>query len=536
MKQRLIELVPLVIIVVLGLLLRVILFDRVPPALNIDEAALGYNAYSILKTGADEHGRFLPLSLESFGDWKLPAYSYLAVLPVALFGLSEFSIRLPSMLAGVAGIVLIYFLSIALFQRKSVALFTSLFFALSPWSIYFSRAAYEVNLATAFFLGALLLFILSLQKKKKNLLLLCSGVLFGLTLFTYHSFIVFTPLFVFAVSVIYRSKIGKKLIYLLAPFLLIVLVSAYSNYMGGGSKFSSTTIFDNQDVIYSRVENFKKDMLDNPILFDNIHTKYAGIPYQITQNYLLSFSPTFLFDRGGEKLVHNLDGFGNIYIFDALLLVVGFAGLFFYKEKKIPLLAVWLVLAPIPSALTLDAPNSTRLFILMPLFVLIAGYGAGVLFHALCKNLLGKTAFVVLSVLFIMNCLYFLNLYFIHFQYNRAQFWRYGYKKMVEISNLDARKAVIVRGPYEFPYIYFLFYNKYDPKSFINEVEYYPTNYEGFKYVREFGRYKFVEDLSKEGEKANTLYFDTQNFHDGDNVIVLPNGDPAFKYYEGKDN
>ncbi|KKQ38117.1 MAG: hypothetical protein US53_C0001G0022 [Candidatus Woesebacteria bacterium GW2011_GWA1_37_7] len=28
------------------------------PALNADEAAIGYNAYSLLETGKDEHGNF----------------------------------------------------------------------------------------------------------------------------------------------------------------------------------------------------------------------------------------------------------------------------------------------------------------------------------------------------------------------------------------------------------------------------------------------------------------------------------------------
>ena len=39
------------------------------PPLLWDEAALGYNAYSILKTGRDEYGQYFPLIFKSFGDY-----------------------------------------------------------------------------------------------------------------------------------------------------------------------------------------------------------------------------------------------------------------------------------------------------------------------------------------------------------------------------------------------------------------------------------------------------------------------------------
>lgn len=535
MNKKILNILPLIVILVLGIFLRVIFTNNFPSALNIDEAALGYNAFSILKTGADEHGRFLPLSLESFGDWKLPVYSYAAVIPIGILGLSEFSTRLPSILAGIIGIVLIYYLAILLFHRKPIGIFAALFFAVSPWGIFFSRAAYEVNVATTLFLAGVLLLVHATDKKKTVFTPILAGLLFGLTLFTYHSYIIFTPLFVLTYCMIYSRKLGKKLLYILLPFGLLLIVSGYVNLNAGSNKFTNTTILTNQNIIYNRVENFRKDTINNPVLFDKIHTKYAGIPYQLLQNYIVSFSPTFLFDRGGEKLVHNLDGFGNLYIFDVLLLIVGFAGIFYFREKKVVVLGIWLIFAPIPSALTLDAPNSTRLFMLMPLFTLISAYGANVLWDFSKKGLFQKLIFAALCLLFVVNCLYFFNLYFVHFN-KRAQFWRYGYKEMVEVSNKYPNHKIVMQGLYEFPYIYYLFYNKYDPSSFQEEATYYPVNFEGFRFVKEFGRYRFVKALADEKEQSGVLYFDTQNFHEGDNIIALPNGDPVFKYYEGKDN
>ncbi len=530
MKDKLLTFLPLILIVVLGIILRTVMLNSSPPSLNEDEAALGYNAYSLLKTARDEHGVFLPFSLESFGDWKLPVYSYSAILPIALFGLSEFSTRLPSILAGVLGIIIIYFITQRLFFKRSVSILSAFFFAVSPWSIFFSRAAYEVNLATTLFLGGLLLFLKSIgEKNRHSIYLLFSGILFGFTLFTYHSYIIFVPLFSAFLVIYFIKKLKRKIAFFIFPLLVFILVSFVTSYLNSSVKFSTTTILTNKNVIYNRVENFKKDTLLNPPIFDRIHTKYLGVPYQILQNYLLSFSPVFLFDRGGEKLVHNLDGFGNIYIFDALLLMSGVAGLFYFREKRLPILIFWLIVAPIPSALTIDAPNSTRLFILMPLFSIISGYGAWFLIELFKKNIFGRISLIILLIFFV-NVTYFLNLYFIHFGYHRARFWHYGFKQVVEISNKYSNYNVIMRGPEDFPYIYFLFYNKFDPEKFQREAVYYSITWDGFRYVKKFGRYEFDKTIDYEKTKANTLYIDNRGFTDKSKTIFLPDGDPILMW------
>src|SRR5437868_4259461 len=93
-------LIILICITLFAGILRLWRLDTVPAGFNIDEAAFGYNAYSILKTGKDEYGTFLPLSLKSFGDYKAAGYAYIDIPFIALFGLNEFSVRLPSAILG----------------------------------------------------------------------------------------------------------------------------------------------------------------------------------------------------------------------------------------------------------------------------------------------------------------------------------------------------------------------------------------------------------------------------------------------------
>jgi|WetSurMetagenome_2_1015567.scaffolds.fasta_scaffold06791_2 4-amino-4-deoxy-L-arabinose transferase-like glycosyltransferase len=522
------------IIIVVAVLLRFYALSEIPGSLNPDEAAIGYTSYSFLMSGADEHGKFLPLSIQSFGDWKLPIYSYLGILPVVLFGLNEFSARFISALSGVIGVLLIYFISKNIFGKKSIALISALFFAISPWGIYFSRAAYEVNLATTIFLGGLLSFVRYIYSERKNAkLFLLSLVLFVIPMFTYHAYVLFIPIFVLGLIVFFRKSIfDQKTSYIsIAIFIALCFISIAS--ASSGSNKLSTLILNDKNIIYERVEKLRGDnSLKNPSLEKIVLNKYFGASYQIAQNYINSFSPSFLFDKGGEKLVHNIGSFGNLYLIDAIFLLAGFAALFWNREKSLRLLFVWLIIAPISSAVTRDAPNSTRLFVLMPLFVLVASYGFYHIFAFLRKKTVFNFAIkVILIFLFLFNIALFLDIYFVHFNVQRARFWHYGYREAVKLTDKYPTYNVVMRGPENFPYIYFLFYEKYNPLNFRKEVVYYPPTLEGFYYVKSFGRYKFVDKIDYANLKKNTIYIDDTMLGDKNHSILLPSSEPILGYY-----
>src|SRR3990170_6292149 len=100
----------LFIIVVLAFFLRFYLLSVIPVGFNPDEASFGYDAYSIVKTGKDQWGHSWPLVLESFGDFKSPLYTYMAIPSVAMFDLSKFSVRFPNALLGTAAVYITYLL------------------------------------------------------------------------------------------------------------------------------------------------------------------------------------------------------------------------------------------------------------------------------------------------------------------------------------------------------------------------------------------------------------------------------------------
>ena len=79
------------LIILVSALLRIYQIGSIPPSLTWDETAWGYNAYVLGIDGRDEFGKYLPLQyIESFGDFKPPLYAYLTIIPVKIFGLTEF--------------------------------------------------------------------------------------------------------------------------------------------------------------------------------------------------------------------------------------------------------------------------------------------------------------------------------------------------------------------------------------------------------------------------------------------------------------
>src|SRR3972149_7023875 len=94
----------LILIVIIALFLRLYKLDSVPVSLFGDEMDVGYQAYSVLKTGKDYYGNFLPFHFHSLAEWRTPLYLYSAVPTVALFGVSPLGVRLPAAVFGILGI------------------------------------------------------------------------------------------------------------------------------------------------------------------------------------------------------------------------------------------------------------------------------------------------------------------------------------------------------------------------------------------------------------------------------------------------
>ena len=145
----------LILIILLGAALRLYNLSNDPAGLFTDEASVGYNAYTIAHFGTDEYGTSYPFFFKAFGEYKNPVEIYSTAPFVGLFGLNEFTTRLPSAIYGTLGIIAIYLVTLELFanvkKKQFLALSTALLLTISPWDIQFSRVALEGLMAYVFF-------------------------------------------------------------------------------------------------------------------------------------------------------------------------------------------------------------------------------------------------------------------------------------------------------------------------------------------------------------------------------------------------
>lgn len=447
-----------------------------PPHLTSDEAALGYNAYSILKTGHDEHGVFMPIVFESFGDWKPGLYVYLTVPFVALFGLNEFSTRFVGATSGVIAVFVLYLVVKKLFEEyrwnKSIALFSALSLALSPWHLQFTRGAWESGVALTFVLLGIYYFLKGLENTK-NLYL--SVIYFVLTSWTYQGAKLSTAIVVVGLLLVYKSnlwKIQKKVIAkcLLLSFVLglPILITFFQGKVGRLEVYSLFSYPRPQSVVE---EIANQDTTNSKILFTLYHSEPLNYSIGLISRWMSHYSGRFLFIEGDwTNKRHGVPDMGELLFIDSIFLLLGI--IFASKQgANKPFLFLWylLIFSPLPAALSRDSIHPVRsLYLLIPLTILIS-LGAVYLIQLVKGNKIFRFGvFSIISFLYLLNYVYYLDQYWVHAPYLNSQSWQYGYKQIVEYIKPIQKKysEIVVQQSYDQPYIYFLFYKKYDPKNY----------------------------------------------------------------------
>jgi len=461
----------LLLIVVLASFLRLFKLGSFPVSLTWDETALGYNAFSLLKTGRDEYGQLLPLILKSFGDYKPALYAYLAVPSVFIFGLTELAVRLPSALAGILSVFLVYKVSFLFFRDKTKSLFISLALALMPWHINFSRGAWEANVALLFILLGVYCF---LKSQKKIKFLYFSALSFGAAVLTYQGGKMIVPLTILGLLIFFFKEVkrfSKKHLLFSALLLLILSLPILSaTFFGGGGRLKVMSLFSYQRP-EAEVEEIMAQDNHNQFYFTLFHHENLAYAYGILGRYFNHFSGRFLFFEGDwSSQRHGPPYIGMLYYLDIIFLLFGTIHLIRGKFKGSGFLWWWLIISPLPSALTRDSIQAIRsLNMILPLSILI-GLGMSQVYFWLKtrKRLLSLLVGGFLLVGYLYGFAYYLDLYYVHYPIKSSEYWQYGYKEVIkEIkSSKDSYNKIVFTQKYGQPYIFWLFYSQYNPSLY----------------------------------------------------------------------
>ncbi len=518
----------IILITAIALIVRLI-YANYPPLLW-DEASLGYNAYSILKTGRDEYGQFLPYIFKSFGDYKPGFYVYLAVPFVAVLGLNPLAVRLPSIILG-SLIPLIFYLLILRLNPKSnrIALLSAIILALNPWNIHYSRGAWETNVLLFELVLACYLYL-----KPRYFL---SALVFGLTFYTYQGGKIMSPLLILIIFAInYRQIFSRQnLLKFVLPLFIFSLPIFY------GLLFNSDS---------NRLQVFGLWSYHQPITEVNqiIHES-SLLDYQLFHNgfiffsrnffvrYFNHFSPKFLAFEGDWQIGRQSAPYIGVLLFPTYIFF--FVGLFTSLSQKKSVITLffflWLIVGPLPAALTLDIIQPVRT---LPLTIPLIYFAAvGISYFLDHWRWLGVIA---LFISYTTCFYYYSDLYYNHMVKVKPDHWLYGYQQAANfVVSHQNGKQVTFSDFYGQPYIYYLFASKYDPAKYQLQSHLTVSGLDTGK-VEKIDNITFTTpDFKSLSQKSNQLMILTydDSIRQGINLNILTplspiNGHSSFYAYE----
>ena len=504
----------LILIILLASILRLYKLGSNPPSLYWDETSLGYNAYSILKTGHDEHGNLFPLTnFAAFGDYKPPGYIYATVPSIAILGLNEFAIRFPSAFFGILTVLLTYLIAKKVFEKENIALLSAFFLAISPWHLQFSRGAFEANLGLFFSALGIYLF---LKFEEKPIFFAASIMSFIAGMYTFTGQRLFAPFIVLILLIQFRKRLLENLKIIIPTFIVAAtifwpLFRFATGTIEGRLRFNEVTIFKdlapiNESTKYRQRENFS-------LLSSIIYNRRLFFAQDYLKHYFDAFNPSFLFTKGDGNPRLSIQEVGELYYIDLVLVL---AGTYFLIEKKHKfrfLIIGWLLISPLGPATARETPHALRMIHILPTFQLIAAFGLYHLYRIVkFKKLLITFTFLLLT----FNFAYYLHMYYSHWPKDYSGEWQYGYKQAVEAANSQYNKVdqIIVTKKLGRPYIYFLLYNSFDSNKYLKTVRIVKDDFY-FYDVDGFDKYNFVDNIGSFNASGKLLY------------VTDPNGTPS---------
>lgn len=480
----------LFIILLLALFLRIFRLDKAPLELFGDELDVGYQAYSLLKTGRDYRGQSLPTYIHSLTEWRAPLLMYVTIPTVAVFGLNEWGVRLPPVIFGTLMVLMIYLLVKELFSTKDRsasggksegwALGAAFLLAINPWNLHYSRASFEVTLLLFLFLTGAYCFLRGLKDPR---FFLGAAISFGLTPYTYSTANLFLPLLLLSLVIIYRKEIWKlksnRIFQLSLIIFLVILIPIGKQLVFGeaGERFGTISVFSDSRIIeeihWRRLGGSFEKEVPKISLTERLFTNrpvYWGL--RISRNYLAAFSPEFLFATGDAYFRHSISKVGEFYLVEIFFIILGIWAFGKIKGKEKWLVIVWLFFAPLPTSLTKDGANhATRLFLMGPMITVLSAYGLVQIIKVAKKKKTMMFLLFAAGCLLVFNFAFYLHRYFVHYPRESWRYWHYGYKEgvLAAVPLIDNYERVIFTNASEPVLLRFLFWTKYDPAKFQKE-------------------------------------------------------------------
>lgn len=439
----------LIILILYGVAARLYQFGGLPGSLYVDEVSIAAEARALADTGVDLHGEswFKPI-FYAYGDYKLAVYIWFAAISTKLFGVSQFAVRLPSLLAGLGTIMVGFFFVKELVQQKIIAapkqshlgLAFMAVLAVSPTFIMFSRTGFEGHLAQ-FFLNLSLLFFLKSNKGLKFAAL--SGSFGALSVYTYFAnrfvwpaALVACAFFMLpALNIKYVKNAALKIVLAFVVFAALLIPMSQSMYYEANNtiRYSADSVLNNMDE-YVLQSNMAREMAGERSIDRIIFHRYRYLLQDLLSNFSQNLSLQTLFLQADQNLRHSTAQHGLFLFVFLPFFLLGIAQL--KNNWRLALgLSVWVLFAALPASVPLDVPHSLRsLNVVFPLGLIVAVGFSSALEHT--KPSSGKLLQIFILFVVLLQIGSFSYYYFTAYQHTAQNAWA-GREKHAIVSALS---------------------------------------------------------------------------------------------------
>ena len=479
--------------------LRVSRLDKMPPALAQDEACDGYDAYSILTTGRDHHGNFMPIVMQGFNDYRMPLFQYSLVPLVGLFGLKTAVVRLGAALWGIVDLVAIT-IAAGLILGWPGAAAAALVGALMPWHLEVSRYGIETSAASATISMAMASFFIWLRRRR-GLWLLLSGVFFGLSLYTYAISKAMLPPLIGLLAILYWRELKESRVKALTALAIVFVLALPQVAM-------LIRYAPEMQAEYHHLSLFNPDTICPGCNSEQTKLAISSIPYLLVANFASYFTPSFLFlngDRGDHWTMLHPPGFGELLPEQAALIALALIALLSPRRRRVAILIFgWLIFAALPAtlikplgvgyipepgkmptphvmfsynlprepitpSLLLTHPDSRHEVLAMTPWILLSALGLVALLDLTSRApVLRAAAVCLLLVGIVFHSARFVRYYFEDFPAVAAPYFQYGIKEFLQ--TIDQRYSsdlpIFITSRINQPYIYVLFFQRFPPATY----------------------------------------------------------------------
>ncbi|WKZ26022.1 MAG: hypothetical protein QY322_01785 [bacterium] len=488
--------------------IRFIWLNSFPVGMDADQFEVALSSKTIANYSVDSSGTAWYKSIFS-NDTKAGIAGFPSLILSPIYKVINGNLtesRLIFVLINLLTILFISFWLYELTQKKDILVFYITLFVglINPWLFTYSRLPTEAPFALLMImLGS---YILTKFRNKK--------IFYSLPFFIagFYSYFGSKPILLILVPILLifhyvynkRKNMYLYLVYLVI-FVLTTVVYFIPLYGGQNTTFNQRShkelIFLNPDHLMSKVNEYRKNSIDFPYK-EIIINKYTFTGLKFTENYIGYISSDILFWKGDLRGLYTFEDHGLIYLLDLLFIVVGIYSLRKYGYVVWPL-ALFFVLAPVPSALSLNGDSYFyRSFLLVPSFIILIALG---IYESIL--VLPKKYFTLglLTILFTYLALFVVFLIFYFFRYPIRQHSNNFVEGRLISSYVDMVKdqeiTVLTTSPYSI-FNELIFYNRDYFDISMNNLSKEKSRYE-------IGKVLITDDCSELG-RVGVVFLDSK--------------------------